>query len=149
MYWEIIFFACLHFMLLALCLLNVPEVDFVPISFMVSMAIRNRRLVGMACMVWRLTFPDNDLYWSISQNFEVIVVKVTAKIFKNGRSQAVRLPKEFRLKGNEVSIRKEGEKIILEPLEKTQWAEGFWEIFTPDPDFEIPKPLPAKEFTFD
>lgn len=76
-------------------------------------------------------------------------MKVTAKIFKNGRSQAVRLPKEFRLKGNEVSIRKEGEKIILEPLEKTQWAEGFWEIFTPDPDFEIPKPLPAKEFTFE
>jgi antitoxin VapB len=76
-------------------------------------------------------------------------MKATAKIFKNGRSQAVRLPKEFRLKGNEVSIRKEGEKIILEPLEKTQWAEGFWEIFTPDPDFEIPKPLPAKEFSFD
>ena len=76
-------------------------------------------------------------------------MKATAKIFKNGRSRAVRLPKEFRLKGNEVSIRKEGEKIILEPLEKTQWAEGFWEIFTPDPDFEIPKALLAKEFTFD
>jgi antitoxin VapB len=79
----------------------------------------------------------------------VIIVKTTAKIFKNGRSQAVRLPKEFRLKGTEVSIRKEGEKIILEPLEKTRWAEGFWDIFTSDPDFEIPKPLPAKEFTLD
>jgi antitoxin VapB len=76
-------------------------------------------------------------------------MRATAKIFKNGRSQAVRLPKEFRLKGSEVSIRKEGEKVILEPLENTQWPEGFWDIFTPDPDFEIPEPLPAKEFTLD
>jgi antitoxin VapB len=76
-------------------------------------------------------------------------VKTTAKIFKNGRSQAVRLPKEFRLKGTEVSIRKEGDKVILEPLEKTQWPERFWDIFIPDPDFEIPRPLPAKEFTLD
>ena len=37
----------------------------------------------------------------------------TAKIFKNGRSQAVRLPKAFRLKGNEVKISREGDKIIL------------------------------------
>jgi len=37
----------------------------------------------------------------------------TAKLFKNGRSQAVRLPRDFRLKGNEGKIRKEGEKLIL------------------------------------
>ena len=76
-------------------------------------------------------------------------MKTTAKIFKNGRSQAVRLPKDFRIKGTEVSIRKEGEKIILEPLEKLQWPEGFWENFTSDLDFEIPEPLPAKEFSLD
>jgi virulence-associated protein VagC len=34
-------------------------------------------------------------------------------LIKNGRSQAVRLPKEFRFKGSEVKIRKEGDKIIL------------------------------------
>jgi antitoxin VapB len=79
----------------------------------------------------------------------VTAMKARAKIFKNGRSQAVRLPKAFRLKGTEVSIRKEGEKVILEPLEETQWPEGFWDIFTPDPDFEIPKPLPVREFTLD
>ncbi len=39
----------------------------------------------------------------------------TAKIFKNGRSQAVRLPKAFRFKGSEVKIRKEGKKVILGP----------------------------------
>lgn len=73
----------------------------------------------------------------------------TAKIFKNGRSQAVRLPKEFRLKGSEVKIRKEGEKVILEPIEKAKWPAGFWDIFKPDPEFEIPRPTPTKEFYLD
>lgn len=41
----------------------------------------------------------------------------TAKIFQNGRSQAVRLPKAYRLSGTEVKISREGSRIILEPLE--------------------------------
>ena len=44
----------------------------------------------------------------------------TAKLFKTGRSQAVRLPKAFRMPGNEVKIRREGNKVILEPL-YTSW----------------------------
>jgi antitoxin VapB len=44
-----------------------------------------------------------------------------AKIFWSGRSQAVRLPKEFRFEGSEVRIRKEGDKVILEPVED-DWA---------------------------
>jgi antitoxin VapB len=42
----------------------------------------------------------------------------TAKIFMHGRSQAVRLPKEFRLPGTEVSVRKVGNGVLLEPIEK-------------------------------
>lgn len=38
-----------------------------------------------------------------------------AKIFKNNRSQAVRLPKEFQFKTREVFIRKEGNDVILSP----------------------------------
>ena len=38
-----------------------------------------------------------------------------AKIFWTGRSQAVRLPKEYRFDGKEVRIRREGNKVILEP----------------------------------
>ena len=41
-----------------------------------------------------------------------------AKIFKHGRSQAVRLPKEFRLPGNECRVRREGNAVILEPIEE-------------------------------
>lgn len=44
----------------------------------------------------------------------------TAKIFWSGRSQAVRLPKAFRLEGSEVRIRKQGQALILEPL-ATDW----------------------------
>ena len=41
----------------------------------------------------------------------------TAKLFKHGRSQAVRLPKEFRFPGKEVRIKKVGNAVVLEPME--------------------------------
>ena len=47
----------------------------------------------------------------------------TAKLFQNGRSQAVRLPKEFQFAGDEVLIHKHGDAVILVPYEKS------WEIF--------------------
>jgi antitoxin VapB len=53
----------------------------------------------------------------------------TARVFKNGRSQAIRLPKEFRVEGTEVRVRREGDSIILEPLSRSDWGEAFWEIF--------------------
>jgi len=37
------------------------------------------------------------------------------KLFKNGRNQAVRIPREFELPGEDAVIRKEGERLILEP----------------------------------
>ena len=42
---------------------------------------------------------------------------MTAKLFENGRSQAVRLPKECRFSGDEVAINKVGEIVILMPKE--------------------------------
>ena len=45
----------------------------------------------------------------------------TAKVFKSGNSQAVRIPKEFHLKGSEVEIQKKGEALILRPKRKS-WA---------------------------
>ena len=40
----------------------------------------------------------------------------TAKLFRNGRSQAVRLPREFRFEGDEVRIRQIGVGVMLEPI---------------------------------
>jgi len=47
----------------------------------------------------------------------------TAKLFINGRSQAVRLPKEFQFSGNDVLIQKVGDIVILIPHDKS------WEVF--------------------
>lgn len=46
----------------------------------------------------------------------------TAKLFQNGRSQAVRLPKEFRFEGTEVRICRVGKSVLLIPVEKGKWA---------------------------
>jgi len=37
------------------------------------------------------------------------------KLFKNGRNQAVRIPREFELAGEEAIMRKEGDRLIIEP----------------------------------
>ncbi|MBN1900883.1 AbrB/MazE/SpoVT family DNA-binding domain-containing protein [Candidatus Sumerlaeota bacterium] len=47
----------------------------------------------------------------------------TAKLFQNGKSQAVRLPKEYQFIGKEVFIQKHGNAVILIPHEKV------WEVF--------------------
>ena len=49
----------------------------------------------------------------------------TAKLFFNGRSQAVRLPKAYRFEGDEVYIKKISQGILLIPKDKTAW--GIWE----------------------
>jgi len=50
-----------------------------------------------------------------------------ARLFWNGRSQAVRLPKEFRFPGEAVEIRREGSAVILEPMKEMEWPDGFWD----------------------
>ena len=47
---------------------------------------------------------------------EHVLKTATAKIFKTGRSQAVRLPKECRFDADEVKVTKVGDRVILEPL---------------------------------
>lgn len=47
-----------------------------------------------------------------------------AKIFRNGRSQAVRLPKEFRFEGDRVRVRRVAEGVLLQPM-VTDAAEWF------------------------
>ncbi len=61
-----------------------------------------------------------------------------AKLFENGRSQAVRLPKEFRFEGDQVMIRKEGDAVILEPIKRETWPRGYWErLREMQVDFEV------------
>ncbi len=41
-----------------------------------------------------------------------------ASLFRNGRNQAVRIPREFEFEGTEVTIHKEGDRLILTPVRK-------------------------------
>ncbi|HVA16416.1 MAG TPA: type II toxin-antitoxin system VapB family antitoxin [Candidatus Dormibacteraeota bacterium] len=50
--------------------------------------------------------------------------RATAKVFKTGRSQAVRIPKEYRFACEEVLIERDGDRVILTPRPKT-WREYF------------------------
>lgn len=43
-----------------------------------------------------------------------------ASLFRNGRNQAVRIPREFELEGTEVLIRKEGDRLILTPIRQNR-----------------------------
>ena len=58
-----------------------------------------------------------------------------AKVFENGRSQAVRLPKEYRFDTDEVFVCKEGNKVVLFPKPSVTW-ESFFDS-APCPDFEL------------
>ena len=67
----------------------------------------------------------------------------TAKVFWSGRSQAVRLPKHFRVEGREVRITRRGNAIVLEPVPETwEWLdvisgtldEDFVETVTDQPE---------------
>jgi antitoxin VapB len=49
-----------------------------------------------------------------------------AKLFMHGGSQAVRLPKAFRLPGNEVRISRVGNKIVLEPVNTAPFDVAAW-----------------------
>jgi antitoxin VapB len=66
-----------------------------------------------------------------------------AKIFRNGGSQAVRLPKEFRFGDDEqeVMVRRVGKRIILEPAD--EWSPEFLAILgSIDEEIERPKQIP-------
>jgi len=78
-----------------------------------------------------------------------------AKIFKHGRSQAVRLPKEFRLPGKEVHVRRVGKAVVLEPIDEPFDWDAWWAKldqhgadFLPEGRPEQP-PLPADRKYFD
>lgn len=78
----------------------------------------------------------------------------TAKLFKNGRSQAVRLPVEFRFEGDEVLIRRDPDTgdVILSPRNRKfeEWIKLRDKLIAEAPeefaDFEIPRdPAPPSE----
>lgn len=72
----------------------------------------------------------------------------TAKLFRNGRSQAVRLPKEFRFEGDEVYVRREGQGVMLLPKQKPKanpWQSFFDALDMFDPAFPLERHQPTEQ----
>jgi len=65
---------------------------------------------------------------------------MTTTVFSNGRSQAIRIPKELRFQGREVSIRRLGDGVLVVPVKASTWPEGFFEsIRIDDVNFTRPE----------
>lgn len=72
----------------------------------------------------------------------------TAKVFTTGRSQAVRIPKDYRFDCDEVTVERDGDRLILTPKRVQQyksWADYFENAPRLDDDFHIPKDPPGSE----
>jgi antitoxin VapB len=62
------------------------------------------------------------------------------KLFRNGRNQAVRIPREFELPGEDAIMRKDGDKLIIEPVKKASLLEWLATLEPLDEEFpEIPE----------
>jgi antitoxin VapB len=65
------------------------------------------------------------------------------KLFKNGRNQAVRIPREFELPGEDAIMRKEGERLVIEPAPTKSLLALLATLKPLDEDFPpIPDPRP-------
>ena len=70
------------------------------------------------------------------------------KLVRNGRNQAVRIPREFELPGEDAIMRKEGGRLIIEQLQKKKTLfevlDSFEPIDEPFPDIDDPPPEPVE-----
>lgn len=68
------------------------------------------------------------------------------KLFRNGRNQAVRIPVEFEMPGDEATIRKEGDRLIIEPVARKtnlfDWLQSLEPLDESFPDLDEKGPLP-------
>jgi antitoxin VapB len=74
----------------------------------------------------------------------VAVQSRNVKLFRNGRNQAVRIPREFELPGDEAVMTKEGDRLILEPRPKRGLLAYLRQMTPLDEDFPPIEDLPAE-----
>jgi len=68
----------------------------------------------------------------------------TARLFRNGSNQAVRLPRDLELDADEVIIRRDGDSLVLTPKPRT-WDDYFSRARRLDPDFPDPQETRSPE----
>jgi antitoxin VapB len=69
-----------------------------------------------------------------------------ARVFRSGNSQAVRLPKEVAYPPHvrDLIVRRDGDRLILEPAPMRSFSSTFWSVIGSVPDFERPPQVPQK-----
>jgi antitoxin VapB len=94
-------------------------------------------VVAYVVIIWYISFDE----------YHVGVIMSTARIFKNGRSQAVRLPKDFRLSGKVVFISHVGNGVLLRPMPMVEetWLDVYNAMTELDDFMESREDLPAQE----
>jgi antitoxin VapB len=71
------------------------------------------------------------------------------RLFRNGRNQAVRIPVEFELPGDEAIMHRDGDRLVIEPVRKRGLIALLKTMKPLDEDFpEIDDPVPARENAF-
>ena len=92
---------------------NVPNEERC-LAFLIGLPVRAKMMPASVCGIYR----------EIDIKLNGAIVTATAKLFTHGRSQAVRLPREFRFEGTEVRVSRVGDKVILEPMKRDPmpWA---------------------------
>ena len=65
-------------------------------------------------------------------------------LFRNGRNQAIRIPREFELPGSEATIRKEGERLVIEPAAPTSLLDWLATLEPLDETFPAIEELPVE-----
>ena len=66
------------------------------------------------------------------------------KLFRNGRNQAVRIPREFELPGTEATMRKDGDRLIIEPAPRRSLVEYLATLKPLDEEFPPIEDLPPE-----
>lgn len=88
-----------------------PELD----DFGLSKIMNNGRFVEIdksSPLAYAIVYANGVLQETTMQ------IERHVRLFRNGRNQALRIPREFELEGNEAIIRKDGDKLIIEPVPK-------------------------------
>lgn len=83
----------------------------------------------------------------MSTTSETVSLVRTASLFRNGRNQALRIPREFELDASQVEIRKEGNSLVITPLRPDRLLAllASWEPLAPEDDFPEMEDLPPQE----
>jgi antitoxin VapB len=92
-------------------------------------------------MLWHI--PKKTIYDRPKGEIRVSVER-HVKLFKNGRNQAVRIPREFELPGEDAIIRKEGQRLIIEPAPPRSLLAVLATLAKLDEDFPPIEDAPAE-----